>query len=200
MPNAIRRTFTVFDAIVLVGAVAVPLPAIREAFRLAKMFNWMKIDGKDYLINFVAFTGSSFLAAFTIALVLLAFRRPKPTIRRVLMQPGLVACIAATAGMGYNAILALSRAHFHYHPLNLSVSTSLWSDWIVYQQGIASAGGGSTVLGAWLVLAISRTWAAQSNWLDRAGRILGFCWIFAYFLPLIAHCVRPWVEHLIPSF
>jgi hypothetical protein len=39
------------------------------------------------------------------------------------------------------------------------------------------------VAGAWLALALSGRWRPERDWLDRAGRALGVCWIVS---PLIA--------------
>ena len=33
-----------------------------------------------------------------------------------------------------------------------------------------------TVAGAWLALALSRSWRPEPCWIDRIGRILGICW------------------------
>ena len=50
-------------------------------------------------------------------------------------------------------------------PLTLSVMAIMDPNRIVF-----------TVAGAWLALALSRSWRPEPCWIDRIGRILGICW------------------------
>ncbi len=38
---------------------------------------------------------------------------------------------------------------------------------------------GFAVAGAWLVLALGGSWSRGQGWVDRLGRVIGWCWIAA---------------------
>jgi hypothetical protein len=94
--------------------------------------------------------------SLTLTFLLIRLRRPRPPLRGMLRQPGTVAGLAVT--FGYFWVTGwLHRLFFGR---------------IIDQCAIAVAVGG-TVAVAWLLLAMSRQWAAEPSWVDRMGRLIG---------------------------
>ena len=90
----------------------------------------------------------------TPTLVVLRLRRPRPPWRRLVRQPGAVAC--ATAIVSFLVAYDLHSLLDPYPAL-----------FVV----------GPAVATAWLVLIVSRRWRAERGWIDRAGRVVGAAWI-----------------------
>jgi hypothetical protein len=103
------------------------------------------------------------VSTWTVALAGWQLRGPGRTRARLSRRPGLVACVAATAGIAF-AIVRLIDGHL---AKNLADSP---------HAGILTAVG-TAVAGAWFVLAVSGRWRAERGWADRAGRLLGAAWI-----------------------
>ena len=112
-----------------------------------------------------------FLAAATAATLAMRLLRPRPTSRRLFRQPGAVACVAALLAMlieaGWVASL-LARKSWLMGPDEVFV-------FHVPQVGFA-------VVGGWLSLAMAGRWRPEPGWIDRAGRLVGVCWIVATLL------------------
>jgi len=94
--------------------------------------------------------------SLTPAFLLVRLRRPRPSIRAMLRQPGTVAGLAVTFGYfwvtGWLHRLFFGRINFHC--------------------GTAVAVG-ATVAVAWALLALSRRWETEPSWVDRMGRLIG---------------------------
>jgi hypothetical protein len=110
---------------------------------------------KDAL-NFVAGLLVNLIIGLTLAVIVMRLRRPRPDWRTLATQPGFVACIAGPLGF----LIFLEASY-----LDATIKPEL-----------AIAG---TVAVAWVVLAVSRRWAAEPSWIDRLGRFLGVSWIVA---------------------
>jgi hypothetical protein len=78
--------------------------------------------------------------------------------------------LAEQAGSWFRPVPAPGRFEPHYRAINL-VFNVLRLD--LYSPAVA---------GAWLALALSGRWRPERDWLDRAGRVLGVCWIVAPFI------------------
>jgi hypothetical protein len=168
MPQSPRR-MTLFDVMILVAATAAGfataraclnvMPGLRPAFA-------------------VRMTAVFVALALTLTLIPLRLRRPRP--RRVGRDPGTVARCAVALALAFILIEMAShlsqpvpvraRAEPHYRVINL-VFYLLRLD--LYSPAVA---------GAWLALALSGRWRPARDWLDRAGRVLGVCWVISPFL------------------
>ena len=95
-----------------------------------------------------------FLILWTIGLLALRFRRPRPSPGMLWRQPGWCACVTAVAA--YVAGLA-EEAVIEFPCPTVVVP--------------------SAVLVAWIVLALIRRWTAEPSWIDRAGLCLGLAWV-----------------------
>jgi hypothetical protein len=120
------------------------------------------------------------LVLATLALVALRLRRPRPALKKLARQPGILACgvaslflccvsaatlLASLIGglIGGPAALALSFVSV----FNLLAETLV--EWCYL--------GGVAVFVAWIVLGVVQGWRAEPNWFDRCGRILGWGWV-----------------------
>jgi hypothetical protein len=110
-----------------------------------------------------------FLMFWTIGLLALRLRRPRPEPGVLWRQPGWRACIAAVAG--YFAGMA-EEAIIEFECPTVVVPAA--------------------VLLAWLVLALTRRWSAEPSWIDRAGRCLGVAWIAMVLLFVVGFVVWGW--------
>src|SRR5688500_16484157 len=119
MKRNVGRKFTVADSLILVGATAVGLAASRAITpgELTFQMVWESAtnppQGVWSLLSIAQFTAelSSFavvpsLATWTVACLLLRLTRPRPPWRRLSRQPGGMACLIATAAIGFTAAIS----------------------------------------------------------------------------------------------
>ena len=99
------------------------------------------------------------------AFLVIRLRRPRPPLRCLIRQPGMVAALAAVFGLFW----VTGWLHLMF-PDRMSSET-----------GAAIAAGG-TVGVAWIVLSFSGWGLAEPGWIDRLGRLLGVASITALFL------------------
>jgi hypothetical protein len=105
---------------------------------------------------YVVQTSESLILIMTPVFLFLRVRRPRPSIRPLLSQPGTVAGLAVSFGLiwvtGWLHLLFFGR--------------------INYGTVTAIAVGGTVAL-AWTCLILGRRWEAEPTWVDRMGRLLG---------------------------
>jgi hypothetical protein len=97
------------------------------------------------------------LGASSFALLVLRLRPPRPRLLALLKQPGTIACVVAAPWQIECALLVRSSPSFLFMCLAVTL--------------------GELVLVAWLVARWQRFWEPEPGWIDRAGRVLGACWI-----------------------
>ena len=102
-------------------------------------------------------------SALTLAVLLMGFRQPRPVLHRLMRQPGMVACCASVATLGFGALF-----------LALEYHRPTWHE-IAFEQTAYAMG--CSVASAWIVLALTGRWRALPTWIDRSGRLLGVYWI-----------------------
>ncbi len=99
-----------------------------------------------------------YLYAMTLIFFVLRLKRPRPAMRKLLRQPGTVACLAIVFGLvcvsGYlDYFFFYFKSHMHLTPF---------------------VGVGGTVAVAWVILSLSGTRQPEAGWIDRIGRFLGY--------------------------
>jgi hypothetical protein len=104
--------------------------------------------GEAYVLAF------PFLIVWTISLLILRLRQPRPEPALLWRQPGWCGCVAAVAG----------------------VATGLAEEAVIEWPAPTVVVPAAVVI-AWLVLLLTRRWSAEASWIDRAGRCLGLAWI-----------------------
>ncbi|WP_435008098.1 hypothetical protein P12x_005373 [Tundrisphaera lichenicola] len=181
-PTPPRRNFGLADAMILVAASAIGLAAtgwltdgepLKEAWEI---FSTPPQDGWTIgnILMMVGLLGITFvvpsLAAWTLACLLMRFRDPRPARRRLVRQPGAMACLIATIVIGLSVVGGLA------------VWATTEPDDFIRSPRLSGAMFGSTQVGAavlwcWATMAISGRWRPEPTWLDRLGRLLGLAWI-----------------------
>lgn len=201
-----RRRLTLFDALSLVAATAVGLALIRLHHDLRSTQEVKDEAGSGIHPTAVGTTRAvlvvlrgcwywghktlPLVSVLTITILVLHFRRPRSSLRRMTRQPGLVACLAATATLvaqlmdaGRNVALSIwldgcseprsgiNGYDFAYHQWRDMLDDPIWFT----DPGLA-------VATTWFVLALGRRLRPERSWCDRAGRFLGFYWILLWTL------------------
>lgn len=180
------RRFAIADLMVLIAATCVAMPVIR--LNLAALFNnQFSIRSELRTIETCYAIWSPLAACWMLALLLLWTRPPRPRRGRLARQPGYVACFVAAVALVVGSLVGLGQyalrdwkfgpfvfPHGNFGPLIFR------EFWITASVPVRPA-----VLGAWLLLALSGRWRADPGWMDRLGRLLGWCWIGWHLLWLI---------------
>jgi hypothetical protein len=97
----------------------------------------------------------TFLMPFTCAFVLMRLRKPRPPMREVLAQPGMVAVEAMVFALGITLlIMTLTR------PTMMGAVV-----WV------------ATVPVSWIALKLAGHWRPEAGWIDRFGRALAVGWM-----------------------
>lgn len=108
------------------------------------------------------------LFAWTLAVLTIRLRRPRPRLRVLLRQPGFVASLSATLALllcGLTLIPDLASgnkpAPLRWYLVNFTPEPAF------------------AVFGAWFTLAANRRWRPEPSWIDRLGRLLGIAWFLS---------------------
>lgn len=172
MSQPIRRRFTLLDGMVLVAAVAFGLGVTRWYHK--GRADWFQ-DGIQ--INFWIIP--SYLAwmilPLTPALMFLRLRKPHPTRRRLIRQPG------------FQAGLAIWFAWFVWIINQGGVIYDNWRDGVPWVRLLDFEPDLHHRIAPFIVAIWGATWAvgrrkAEQGWIDRAGRGLGWLWIGVWLL------------------
>lgn len=170
-----RRRFTLLDAMILIVAFAAVFPASRQILEKTFRSYPMPYEGFFDFWRGAARTASMGLApilgSLTIALTALQWRRPRLTWRMMGRAPGLAACAAASTVLVVEAALGVDRAVVGFR-----------NDFPGWWLPFAARNSGGAVAGAWLAMAASRRRPWRRDGLDRAGIVLGACWILSYLI------------------
>ncbi len=185
MPTKPERRFTLADAMVLVAATAAGLALSRAWSRiLAQRTDVLGLDpgllpGLAPLTRQVVL-GWPVVAMWTLALVALRLRKPRPIGRRLFSPPGVATCVVASVMMGlevaYEALLYVASMLIK-NPAAFG-SGDGWS-WVAYWSLLKASSPtiGLAVAASWVAMALARRWRPERGWIDRAGLVVGALWI-----------------------
>jgi hypothetical protein len=204
MTTETPRRFGVADGLILMVGIAVGLAATRWLWlvvggSLAGVQEVIVDVGKAfaqrrwsaYDLSYSAFAlgaiGSILvvpsLATFTLAILVLVLRRPRPPWRRLVRRPGMMACFAVSLVFALSAILGLllvvtTRGDLVFD--GFSSQGLVWMEYDVVFPMLLMFGtlqAGAAVFWTWVAMALSRRWRAERSWTDRLGRLLGLLWM-----------------------
>lgn len=173
--------FALFDAMILVAVTTAGLGWGRDDLTLAlraKQQPTATIFNPQFQPRPVTFAdrlsifrrgAARVVTAWTLALLILHLRPPRPRTARLLCQPGFVAVATATA---YTVAVAVG---FFLAYLIRAKYKPAWSDYI--GQSVDVAGTAQAIAAAWLILALSRRWRSERNWTETASFAVGLAWI-----------------------
>jgi hypothetical protein len=185
MPTPPRRRITLFDLMVLTAATAAGLSIVQFAWPgkavVAGIFTppvwqpgyptkaWM-VPIADRVVPFLPC-----LAAWTGAFVITRLRGPRPRPRRLVLQPGLVAAVAALLVLLIESVLLFGCARIDGR-FGWSSRQSI-ALFVVNGVVLLAHHAGWAVAVSWCTLAFTGRWRAEPSWVDRWGRALGCTWI-----------------------
>ena len=182
------RRFGVSDALILVASIAIGLAWTRHY--LGTEEGWESypypesVDFLGYLIvplwmrPAIWWVRASYhlVAVVTLGMLVLRWRRPRPSIHRLSRQPGVVACAAALLAMGAELVAKIPSASE-----SIKATTGFrWDlDCIIYSEYWDMTGPSESlaVAVAWLMLGWSGRWRREPGWIDGAGIGLGIFWL-----------------------
>jgi hypothetical protein len=137
--------------------------------------NWSALDVIVLCSDLTVFL-IPLVAPWTVLLILLRMRPPRPSWRWIWRQPGMAACLAALVGWcwsGLALILALDVGYVarsrRFHPPEEWAQRYLADEVFMYV--------GLAVAAAWIVLVFSGRWRRPADWIDLMGRLVGILWI-----------------------
>jgi hypothetical protein len=188
-PRVRSRRFTILDGLIMIVPMAVGIVLARPFVddfldRLRIPDNtpwWFRHSG------LVIGLASRFVATELIGLFVAGLLPPRQTPRRLSRQPGIVAVVAATAAMVAGGLIVVSLSLFRRHPISSADEYS----WPFFEARIFPA-----ISAAWIIQALTGRWRPESNWIDRAGRVLGAYWIILWLYRHVMAYIWPgyWID------
>ena len=193
------RPFTLLDAMILVAATALDLAGFRAELghHYHRSLLYVLQDGKEYqtLVNWPGnavprwylsiYTGGRLaarsvpmLASWSLALLVIRLRRPRPSRQPLFRQPGMVAGCAVALAVATNALFCSVQVLLAGLGQSALVDVRYYGS-LAYLCCQTFQGGpiGLAVLASWTILALSGRWRREPGWIDRAGSVLGGIWI-----------------------
>lgn len=177
MSDPSARKFNIVDMFVIVAATALGMVPLSTLVKYGQFFNSKKLSNPgiwtwaDWLnaIEVLQIFSVAFLTSWTLALIPIRLRAPRPARRQLWCQPGLTACSTVAI-----TIVAFSpHAFFAWKRWGPPLSYMLLYK-IIYD---VAAYGGFSVGAIWMILALGDLWCSEASWIDRSGRVIGSIWI-----------------------
>lgn len=177
------------DGMILVAATALAFAVARPA-----------LLGRPAPLVIVLAVVPSLLIAWTLAVLALRLRQPRPSLRALMRQPGFTAIAAASAALAVAAVpfaAVLVYRWFHPVPTIRVFTIDRWVairrstvEWLPIVLVHSAAFVGPAVAGGWLHLAASGRRRTERGWIDPLGRFLGAIWVAAAGVELVLAVIR----------
>ena len=187
-PALAARRFNLGDVAIVVAAVGVGCGLTRQSWLDLAAGGWTYLprnssrwSGDRVPALWFQIAGTAWAVA-TFAVLGMRLRRPRPRWRRLMRQPGWVACLAAAIAVVAVAGFVQARVT----TVRIAIATAGIGGGDVIVRGDARfeilaahlvPAGGLSVLVAWALLRADGRWAAERSWIDRAGRLIGVGWL-----------------------
>jgi hypothetical protein len=174
MSNTTPRRFTLQDVMILVAVTAFAIAVARVAWEATiRAFQGDSRNQERAIPDAFGW----FALIESVGLIPLFLRRPRPPLRRVARQPGMVASVAVASTFGVlaaNELAVAVGAWLLSRPNFLQLHHVLWhlGSPIVIGPAVATC---------WLSLVLTWGWRPESNWPDRLGRFWGVVWVALFF-------------------
>ena len=192
------RTFHVSDAIVLVAATAIGLAVFKPYFATMTPLSWTppvtfapRFTGWISGLWVCLVLASPFTTVWTLAILGLRLRQPRPRWNRLVRQPGLVAGLMAAfvltarlAGFATMCVRVIGEPNLAVWNVQNTGGGGCRMGWprgyLLFDTDHflnTLAMIGLSVASSWVVLLVSGRWRSERSWIDRSGRALGWFWI-----------------------
>ncbi len=174
------RKFTLLDLMVLVAATAVGTALWRAYDPESLPLSTNVVVDLSVDLYYRVSRAALILEPWTVALLVLRLRRPRPRFHLIMGQAGTAASVAAILiPIVVNLPHLVSVALGPIGPMRAVP----WRDVIYFLPRSC----GSGVASAWLILALSGHWRTEPSWIDRLGRALGVGWIMVMVVTSFLH-------------
>jgi hypothetical protein len=174
------RGLGLVDGMILIASTALSLGWLRHPLEYRLSFY---ADGR-IIENLRPSTivGAGFAATWSLGVLAIRLRPPRPIGEEWKRSPGFVACLAATS-----ACLIKMAALFIWGAF-VKFKFETWYVPSILGQLIEPAAMG--VVGAWLALGLAGTWARERSWIDNLGIGVGTSWIALEVFAWAALCLE----------
>jgi hypothetical protein len=181
---------TVLDAALLIAATAIGLALIRLTYPLlvwaldSPEANEFAVRTLLERVGIWVIITSPMLVAWTVVLPILRLMPPRPALRKLLRQPGMLACGGGVLIMAAGNITNLLVFTYFCFAMRWDYGLFTWFGLNVGQLFSAKVltltdlrQVGLFIAVVWPVQALTGRWRPAPDWVDRLGRALGFAWI-----------------------
>ncbi len=183
-----RRKMTLLDATLLVASAAIGFGLFQYAHRgLFQGWIWI-LDrgvpgGTDWTALLIAVTATDLtvflipvIAPWTVLLILLRLRPPRPSWRKIWRQPGMAACLSAVLGWLWGVIgFALALDVAFIARTQRTVTPVEWAQKYLSDEMFMYIGLAVAV--TWASMFFAGRWRRSADWIDMIGRFVGVAWI-----------------------
>jgi hypothetical protein len=182
MPEPRVARLSLGDVMVLIAAAAPSLVLIRTGaslglFKLGELTErgGQKSSLARQLVEFFNVGGGCILAELVPGILILGLYRAYPSWRAAIRGPGLIACVVALAAAILPMVWFVAYVVDESRHPNLMYSVpfnNVFGRWMI--------AAGPMILGAWLALGLQGCWGPRASWADRAGCLVGACFVLIY--------------------
>jgi hypothetical protein len=161
------RRLTLLDVMIFVASTALGLAGARAIY---PSMDLPEVDRPKWL-----FEGppTVLVASWSLALLVLRAIPPRPPRRRVVRQPGWLACASSLSA------IALGLAcHGAFNAVHSESQEGMWAIERLWSEGVQLTP--AFVTGAWVGLVLTGRWSNERSWIDRSGRLLGAYWLASF--------------------
>ncbi len=177
------RRLTLLDVMIVVASTALGLAGARA------IYPTMEPPKVKYLAWSFEGPPTVLVASWSLALLVLRAISPRPPRRRVVRQPGWLACAS-----GSSAILLGMACHGAFNAVHSEPQAGMWA--IAGLWSVAIRLAPAFVIGAWAGLLLDGRWSNERSWIDRAGRLVGAYWVAAFAWSLLVPVLSRYLPKL----
>lgn len=175
------RRFNLGDLAIIIAGMAFYCAAIRWAWGASGDIGWTFYTPASTLRSHLSILQSWYQLiefgwlALTLCLTLMRLRHPRPRRRRLMRQPGWIACFSG----GIAGLVAHGIDRFNELADQLLRRYLTTQSPMIYliETDLPTYLAGTAVLISWLILALGGRWRGEPTWIDRVGRIAGIGWL-----------------------
>jgi hypothetical protein len=168
---------------ILVAAVAAACALARARWAGAKSHSLPALPGLEpewhgiYRINEYTSLFGIVLFCMTVAVFLLRLKKPRPSVPRLASYGGFLATAVVTLTSPFYFLRQMTA----YATQSNSPAYFKTELMMILSDGRAAADfAGPTILTAWLSIALARRFRKGNGWIDRAGLVIGVCWLILF--------------------
>jgi hypothetical protein len=181
-PGKCRRP-QIIDLMILVCAVAIGMYVSRQAESRIKWGTGLSQAAPPWSMRTIDWIETSVLpwvVLMALATLIIRLRHPRPTLRRILRQPGAVACTLGMMTIGFGFLrLVISEIINSLNHVTTASNLYQLDSLLTNGKGLS----GSFIIGGWVALAFSGSLHRERGWIDGFGTLVGAIWVFVDLSP-----------------